>query len=358
MITDIRLQNFRSYKDETFELSSGVNIVVGANASGKTNLLEAILVLALGSSYRVKDVDLIMFDQPWARLDAHTKNGINRTVKIVAEPAASKSYEIGGQKYKKLSLNHSLSAVLFEPNHLLLLSGGPERRRNYLDDLIKQTLPGYATILRQYKRALAQRNSLLKQAGGSSGGSAGVVQQMFPWNLRLSQLAGQIVRARSDLIFKISEQLEDLYKELSSSPGVDISIKYTGQWSPDVYETSMLKKLEANFELDKLRGFTSTGPHREDFEIYFNGHLAREVASRGETRTVVLALKIIELKTLEESRSVKPLLLLDDVFSELDGRRRHKLTDYLSNYQTFITTTDADLVLQHFTETTHIIPLG
>ena len=348
MITDLRLQNFRSYKDEAFELSPGVNIIVGANASGKTNLLEGVLVLASGSSYRAKDNELVMFDQPWSRIDAHIDSGIQRTVKITLDPQPGKVYEIGGKSFKRLSLNHSLPVVLFEPNHLLLLAGGPEKRRNYLDELIKQTTSGYSSIIQQYKRSLAQRNSLLKQNGSQ--------EQMFPWNVRLSQLAGQIVRERTKLVESISFRIEELYKELSDTK-VKVGIKYLGQWTPEAYESNMLKKLESSFELDKLKGFTSTGPHREDFEITFNGRPASEVASRGETRTAVLALKIMELKTLEESRQTKPLLLLDDVFSELDGRRRHKLTDYLSNYQTFITTTDADLVVQHFTETTNIIPL-
>ena len=353
MITDLRLQNFRSYKDETFELSPGVNIIVGANASGKTNLLEGILVMARGSSYRAKDAELICFDQPWARIDSNTDNGIARTVKIMTEPLPSKTYEIGGQTYKKISLGNTLPIVLFEPNHLLLLSGGPERRRTYLDDLIKQTTSGYASTIAHYKRALAQRNSLLKQ----SYSTGSVETLLFPWNVRLSQLAGQIVRHRTQLVEEISSQLEGLYKELSSSK-TSVNTKYSGQWTADVYESSMLKKLESNLDIDKLRGFTTTGPHREDFEVSFNGRPITEVASRGEVRTTVLALKILELKTIEESRQTKPLLLLDDVFSELDGKRRHILTSHLAPYQTFITTTDADLVLQHFTETTHIIPLS
>ncbi|MDB5170483.1 MAG: replication and repair protein RecF, partial [Candidatus Saccharibacteria bacterium] len=336
MITDLRLQYFRSYDDESFELSPGVNIVVGPNASGKTNLLEAVLVLARGGSYRASDADLIGFDQPWARLDAHMVNNSVRTVKIVDEPKLVKSYEIEGKTYKRLSLGLSLPVVLFEPNHLQLLSGGPERRRTYLDDLLEQTTPGYGTLRRQYKRALAQRNSLLKQPGSL------VATQIFPWNLRLSELAGQIVRHRTALVEQMSESIDSLYKELSQT-NTAVSVVYESGWPADVYETSLLKKLEASLELDRLRGFTASGPHREDLQVQFDGRPTAETASRGETRTAVLALKIIELKIIEAARSVTPMLLLDDVFSELDGKRRHALTDYLAPYQTFITTTDADL---------------
>jgi DNA replication and repair protein RecF len=348
MITDLRLQNFRSYKDGSFEISPGVNIVVGPNASGKTNLLEAVLVLARGSSYRVADNELINFDQPWARLDCHSDNSGQRTVKLFAGSEA-KQYEIDGKTHKRLTLSHSLPVVLFEPGHLRLLTGSPERRRDYLDDLLEQTIAGYGTTRRHYKRALAQRNRLLKIPDFQN--------QLFPWNIRLSQLAGQIVRARTDLAGQINKEITDLYKELSGSKTM-VSARYDSRWPAGNYESQLLKKLETSIEEDQLRGFTSSGPHREDLIVLFDDHPASEVASRGEVRTAVLALKIIELKIIEGSRNKTPLLLLDDVFSELDGRRRHALVDYLSPYQTFITTTDADLITKHFTQKAHTIPIS
>ena len=130
------------------------------------------------------------------------------------------------------------------------------------------------------------------------------------------------------------------------------------QWSPANYETKFLDKLETSLATDQQRGFTSNGPHREDLLLSFDGHPAQDTASRGEARTTILALKIIELQTISDARQTTPLLLLDDVFSELDGKRRHALTDYLAPYQTFITTTDADLVLQHFNQKSHVIPLS
>jgi DNA replication and repair protein RecF len=348
MITDLRLQHFRSYRDASFELSPGVNIVVGPNASGKTNLLEALLLLARGSSYRAKDSELIQFDKPWGRLDAHLAEG-QRTVKITLEPSLSKEYEITGRSYKRMTFNNTLPVVLFEPEHLRLLSGGPERRRDYLDDLLEQTAPGYGSLRRNYRRTLAQRNALLKQHGSRT--------QIFPWDVRLSELAGQVVRARSRLVNQLREEVTPLYKKLSGSR-TKVSLVYEARWPVEGYETRLLKELETSLELDIARGFTAAGPHREDLLVLFNGRPAQETASRGEVRTAVLALKIIELRILEAARGTTPLLLLDDVFSELDGKRRHALTDYLAPYQTFITTTDADAVVGHFTETTNIIPLG
>jgi DNA replication and repair protein RecF len=351
MLTDLRLQNFRSYKNESFEFSSGVNIIVGPNASGKTNLLEAILMIARGSSYRAKDAELIRFNQPWARLDSHSEVSGNRTVKLVAQPEISKTFEIDDKLFKRLNLSHSLPIVLFEPNHLQLLSGSPERRRDYMDDLLEQTVVGYGATRRKYKRAVAQRNALLKQTHTTSG------DQMFAWNLRLSQLAGVIVRARQQLITLVNKDARLLYKELSQTKN-NLVLTYQNRWPIESYETQFLKKLDADFIGDQQKGFTSSGPHREDMLVSFDNHPAQDVASRGETRTAVLALKIIELELVRSARDTVPILLLDDVFSELDGRRRHALNDHFTSYQTLITTTDADIVLKNFAERSNIIPLS
>jgi DNA replication and repair protein RecF len=308
-------------------------------------------MIARGGSYRAKDSELVRFEQSWARLDCDLLSGGKRSVKLKVDSSLDKTYELEGKVYKRLSLQHSLPAVLFEPNHLQLLAGSPERRRDYIDDLLEQTVAGYGTTRRKYKRAVAQRNALLKQTHQSYS------EQFFAWNLRLSQLAGIIIRSRQELITAINKDIVSLYKELSKTTDT-LTIKHKNTWPIENYETQFLKKLEADFVSDQQRGFTSSGPHREDILILFDGRPAQEVASRGEVRTAILALKIIELKTIETSRSVTPLFLLDDVFSELDAKRRHTLTDYLAPYQTFITTTDADLVLKRFAEGCNIIPLG
>jgi len=336
MISSIRLQHFRSYTEANFDFSDQVTIIVGPNASGKTNLLESILVVARGSSYRAKDHELIHFDDTWARLDAQTGSGI-RTIKLVAEPEASKTYELGGKTYKRLSLQHTLPVVLFEPNHLMLLSGSPDQRRVYLDDLLEQTTPGYSALRRNYRRVLAQRNALLKRA------RAPINEELFPWNLRLSELGAAIARHRNQLSETIQANIGAYYQQIART-STSTTLRYHSQFSLDSYESQLLHKLEASLSLDVARGFTAAGPHRDDFIVLFDDKPAAETASRGETRTFVLALKIIELEVLEQAREARPLLLLDDVFSELDATRRHALTETLANYQTFITTTDADVV--------------
>lgn len=350
MIHDIRLQNFRSYADESFEFEPGVNIIVGPNASGKTNLLESLLVIARGSSYRVRDQELIQYDEPWARLDAHDETGL-RTVKIVTEPKPAKTYEIEGKILRRLSAGRMLPTVVFEPNHLLMFSGAPDLRRTYLDDLLEQLQPGYGAVRRDYRRVLAQRNALLKRHGHIAEG------QMFPWNVRLSELGGRMVRSRLGLLEQMNEHASELYSSLAHKAAT-IELLYDSKLPLEVYESALLKTLENNFDLDVARGFTGAGPHREDLKVLLNGQPAQVSASRGETRTAVLMMKIMELQLLEEVRGTAPLLLLDDVFSELDGARRQALTSYLREYQTFITTTDADVVVHHFMDKSHIIPLA
>jgi len=349
MIQDIRLQQFRSYQDDSFEFSPAVNIIVGPNASGKTNLLESILLVARGSPYRDKDSDVLAFGASWTRLDAHTETGL-RTVKLVTEPQLTKTYELDEKTYKRLSLQHTLPVVLFEPNHLQLLHGSPDQRRTYLDELLEQIKPNYATQLRQYRRSLAQRNALLKRAHRPTN------EELFPWNLRLSELGAVIARSRAELCERIAGQLPGTYQSISHT-ATKTALQYQPRLGLDNYESNMLHKLEAELTTDIFRGFTAAGPHREDFLVLFDGRSADEIASRGEIRTLVLALKAIELEILHESRDRKPILLLDDVFSELDGSRRRALTEHLAHYQTFITTTDADIVLKDFASASTIIPI-
>jgi DNA replication and repair protein RecF len=305
-----------------------------------------MLVMALGSSYRVHDADLIEFKQLWARLDGIVDD-YPRSVKLISEPKLEKIYELSGRSAKRLSLEDTLPVVLFEPNDLALVSGKPERRRDYLDVLLTQTIASYGSTLRSFRRALAQRNRLLKSPHID-------VDQLFPWNVRLSELSGIIVRARFQLIKSINEKINQLYQDLSRT-STRVTVAYSRSGEPEQYESHMLHQLEARMAKDRMLGFTSFGPHREDFEILFDGHPAEETASRGETRTFVLGLKLIELELLREKRNKVPILLLDDVFSELDGARRQALTDHLQPYQSLITTTDADIVLKHFSDQSNIL---
>jgi DNA replication and repair protein RecF len=350
MINSIRLQNFRSYGDASFEFEPGVNIVVGPNASGKTNLLEAVMLLARGSSYRARDIDLIKFDKPWARLESSFDKQ-QRVLKIeAANESAAKTFEIDTKPYKRLSLERTVPVVYFEPNHLQLISRGPDQRREYFDELLERSRPGFKTLAASYRRTLAQRNALLKH------GRSRAAEQLFAWDVRLSESGAQIAQARQQLVDDLNQQLSKTYTGISKHISV-VELTYNSQFPAENYASRMLSKLQASLGLDLDRGFTGSGPHREDFTFYLNGQPAALSASRGETRSLLLSLKIFELSLIEKARSQKPIFLLDDVFSELDGARRRALVARLKKHQTIITTTDADAVLEYFSQNHNLIPL-
>ncbi len=173
----------------------------------------------------------------------------------------------------------------------------------------------------------------------------------------MSQLGAEIANHRIALVTQLNKNIEALYRELSNTEA-DVTVIYASGCALDQYSSDMLHKLEASTKQDFERGFTTYGPHRDDLTVGLNGHMIQEAASRGETRTMLLALKILEMRLIEETRNQKPVLLLDDVFSELDGARRRALTEVLKGYQTFITTTDADVVVEHFLGSCNVIPLG
>lgn len=352
MISSIRLQRFRSYRDESFEFDAGVNIIVGPNASGKTNLLEALLVAARGSSFRAKDAELVAHGAPWSRLDVLV-NDHQRVVKLLPQSGGStkKSFTIDDKPFTRLTTQRTVPFVLFEPNHLQLLHGAPELRREFLDNLLSQTVPGYEVLRRDYKRALSQRNALLKRGKPTKA-------HLFAWDVRLSEIGAHVAQGRYELVTRMNETTSALYNDLSHTKKTDISLHYMPSASIQQYSSNMLKLLEARHAVDVERGFTTIGPHREDFRVDFNGRSASEVASRGEIRSLLLVLKVIELQEIESFREQKPILLLDDVFSELDGARRKALTQIMGGHQAFITTTDADVVVQHFMDKCKIIPLG
>lgn len=350
VFTDIRLQNFRSYKDASFELDNGVNIVVGPNTAGKTNLLEAVMVASTGRSYRVKDSELIKKGAKWARIDIHNSKNQQRTVKLTNEESkAEKTFQLDGKEARRLGFAQKQPIVLFEPNHLFLFHDERRARREFIDNLVSQTDEEFNKLTNSYKRILAQRNSLLKQNKAK--------QQIFVWNLKLVESGSQIVSRRLAQIEEINRQIPGIYSDLAAKK-TQIKLDYISDVSTANYSSDLLKKLEAGFARDTKTGFTGNGPHRDDLACEMNGEPVDLSASRGEVRTLMLALKIIETRLLEECTGKKPLLLLDDVFSELDGARRKSLTDFLKGYQAVITTTDADVVVKNFSQNCQIIPLS
>jgi DNA replication and repair protein RecF len=353
MITNIHLENFRSYHNESFEFTPGINIIVGPNASGKTNLLEAILFIARGETYRTHNLtELINNAADTARLEVHgDKNEVRIAYLKRQAETATKQFKFNEQPLKRLSYLKCLPVVVFEPSNVLIITGSPELRRNYLDDLLEQLKPGYGVLRRRYKRILAQRNNLLRQ------GLAAANKQLFAWNIRLSELGEQIVSFRYELVETINKSAETLYRQLTNSQA-SLKISYSSLIPIKQYGSKLLHQLEVSVNHDIERGFTGYGPHRDDLLIQLNKSAAANKASRGEIRTLMLVLDIIQTQLIEKARDKKPILLLDDVFSELDGSRRRALTRFLKPYQAFITTTDADIVIKHFAQNCNIIPVS
>lgn len=351
----IWLQNFRSYPEYSVELTPAVNIVVGPNGSGKTNLLEALYVASLGGSFRARDRDLLHFDSPWFRLESLFDDH-KRIVKFEqSEDRLKKTFSIDGLSKQRLSHKTRLPVVLFEPDHLRLLTDSPSQRRDYLDNLLTILYPAYGRQLNNYLRVLLQRNNLLKRGHGMS--MSNLRDQLFVWDIKLAELGAAIVGARVELIAQINNRIGDLYSQIAQHKH-SVKLNYESAITTHEYQTSLLSRLHARLGDDIARGYTTSGPHRDDFRVVLDGADSAVSASRGETRTLLLALKIIELEQLEEHQERTPLLLLDDVFSELDSSRRRTLAELAGKYQTVITTTDADAIVKHFLSGYNVIATG
>lgn len=328
MISSIKLKNFRSYSSATFEFSNKTNIILGKNGAGKTNILEAILFLAIGKSYRANDIDLINYNQNTLQIEG-VFDDKKRTIKIDTEK--NKTITINNSKYKRMQFSQTIPVVLFEPEFMQILSRGPDTRRDYFDSLIARIDPTYQTIVNKYKRTLAQRNNLLKSRNFSS-------DEMFVWNIKISELGGIIAKKRYETITEINKEVSKIYSDLATKKHT-ININYSSKITLDNYSNNLLKGLEKNINIDKEQGFTSLGPHRDDFSFKINKKDVTISASRGESRTLLLTMKIIETGLIKKAREIPPILLLDDVFSELDEERQGKLIDFLYDNQVIITTT-------------------
>ncbi len=285
---------------------------------------------------------------PWGRIDGVVFESA-RSVLLRLDPS-EKSFVLDDIEKKRLSHTSVLPVVLFEPGHMLLLGGEPERRRAYIDGILAQIVPSYKTHLSSYKRILAQRNRLLKQ-------EVVTPEYMFVWDLRLCELASVIVAARRNYIEKLRPTFAEQYRLVSGTED-ELEVSYESKLPLDTYAAAHLKVLRADFAQDRARGFTGSGPHRDDVAVSLSGNEARSSASRGETRSIVLALKIAELGEVTEACGRSPLLLLDDVFSELDGKRRRLLAQTIKHTQSFITTTDADAIVKSFMEGYNVITVG
>jgi DNA replication and repair protein RecF len=340
-ISRVELTNFRSYEGSAFELHPDVTLVVGPNASGKTNLLESLYVLASTKSFRAKDRELVRHDQDHYRIVGRTDTAEYALGMSLAGGGVEKRVTHDGVKRPLATHVGAMQVTLFEPTELNLVAGPPEGRRRYLDFMLCQTDQRYLQTLQHYKRALRQRNALLDAIAAGA-----AADQLFAWNIKLAELAVHIFEQRQKLLEKLSTRAPLFYRDIAGDEA-HMAFEYLPS-IPGAYADEFLAALERNVARDVAAGFTTVGPHREDFKIHFKHNAITAVASRGEIRTLVLAMKMAELDYAEAITGIRPLLLLDDVFSELDRERRGYLLNRLEGYQTIITTTDADAIVRDF----------
>jgi len=349
--SSLTLHNFRSYGEYSVEFSTGVNIIVGPNGSGKTNMLEALYVLSHGTSFRGTDREMIAHAGDWFRLEA-AHDGLQRTMTAQVDTTGKldKQFTLDGVKKARLMHAQRIPVVLFEPEHLRLLRASPTHRRDYLDTLLAKSQPDFTWLKHQFERVLLQRNNILKRRLPPAQRD----DQLFVWDIKFAELAEQIVRRRQELVAHFAAHMSDVYSTIARRDHT-VALTYESTVPGEDYRNNALKLLQANTQHDSDRGFTTVGPHRDELIVQLDGATAATSASRGEMRSLLLALKIIELRMLHEHFDGAPLLLLDDVFSELDASRRQALAQLAKDYQTLITTTDADAIVEHFLEGYHVI---
>lgn len=329
LVKTIRVQHIRTHKDYTLDVSPGVSVVTGPNGSGKTSLIEALYIALQGGSFKGGDVDVLQQDMPWYRIDVTFDDEAARIVKFdPSRQTGRKQFEIDGKTSYRLSPRYKYPVVLFEPDDLRLLNGSPTRRRQFIDRFISQLDPEYALSLRRYDRALKQRNTLLKRPYVSDG-------DLFAWNVSLSEYGAYIIAQRLVFIDTLNKRLNETYETIAHTGDV-VTMCYS-EASADNIQQKLLANLHAHVEKDKIIGFTSTGPHRHDVLFDFNHSPALSVASRGEVRSIVLALKFLEVDIIESITGKTPIILLDDVFSELDKDRQSYLIESTARNQIIIT---------------------
>lgn len=331
LVSHIELHNFRSYQSAVFAMSPRTTVVVGPNGSGKTNLLEAIYIMCRGTSFRDADTHLTKHGYDWWKISGDTVSG-HREVRHHHDQT---SFIINNKASRRLSPSGKLPTVLFEPDDLLLIHGSPSKRRQYIDQLIAATTPGYKSTVRRYERIVSQRNSLLKSHDRRD------EDKIFVWDILLAEEAATIVAARRRTIDHWNDALSSLYSHIAGTPSLVRSAYHSGISATTTYKQALLTGLKHHYDRDYATGMTSLGPHRDDFEFFLDDVPFVTTASRGEIRSLVLALKADELAQLRQYHSVAPLLLLDDVFSELDATRQDNLLALAGESQTVITTTHA-----------------
>jgi DNA replication and repair protein RecF len=331
----LRLSNHRNYAQLELTPGPAVNVFIGANGQGKTNLLEAVAMLALSSSPRARrEVELVGPVGPGSRVEAEIEAGSTRTELAITlnveDDRVHRTIEVDGIRRRAVDLPGHFRVTLFWPDDLGLVKAGPELRRRFLNQMLVQVEPGYARALATLRRVLEQRNSLLKQIASGAGGE----EVLEVWNEELVKVSLEIAGARSRAVEELRPVAARCHAEIGA--GERLEIHYLGP--PENLAQAVNKSLAD----DIRRGSTTVGPHRDDLLVLLDGQEARSYGSQGQQRTSVVSLKLAEAALIEARAGERPVLLLDDVLSELDGERRAALLkEVAGGGQVIITSVEA-----------------
>jgi len=336
-VKKLKLSGFRNYKTEEFVFLPTINILYGNNAQGKTNALEALYLFSIGKSFRTQqDRELINFDENFTKIFVEFEDSVrSNEIEILLRRDRKKQIKINDIPISKMGdLIGKFKVILFSPDELNLTKGSPNARRRFIDIALCQTRPKYYHILKRYNKVLEQRNNLIKKL--RSNPKSDVRKTLFVWNEKLVEYGMEIVKYRKNFIENLYEYSKRIHFEIS---GEDFKIKYKSAFDT---KDEFKEKLDASFEKEIEQGFTLYGPHRDDLDIFTDGKDIKIYGSQGQHRSAVLSLKLAQADMIYDETAEYPILLLDDIMSELDSVRRSYLLEKIKNKQVIITCTDAD----------------
>lgn len=343
----VLLQNYRNLKNCAVEPSAGVNVICGDNAQGKTNFLESMWIFTGGRSFRgAKDRELVAFGEHFAKAFFTAESfGREQNLQVAITPGGKREVTVNKVPQESASaLVGRFCAVVFSPVHLALVKEGPGVRRKFLDTAICQIQPKYAKQILRYNHILSQRNSLLRDLKKSNKFES----TLEIWDEKIAECAATLLLKRQTFVGALKPSAAKFYEGLSAGRET-MSLQYrpSVQTGPGETEEALkweiFKKFEQLRQEDIAAGFTTRGPHRDDLEIKINGKSARQFSSQGQQRSAVLAMKLAKAELIQRKIGEPPVILLDDVLSELDATRQSYLLNSIAEKQVFITCCERDL---------------
>lgn len=344
-IHSLELVNFRNYEHANWTFPPHIIVLHGLNGVGKSNLLEALYVSTIGRSFRTNDTqDLLQFGATEAGIIVEfTKRDTKHKINLKLSGKEKKDIRLNGNRILQKELVGTLNTVLFSPEDLQLIKGSPSLRRRFLDIEISQTSALYYQQLRLYNKILQQRNKVLKDSYGKRDIS------LAEWDTQLAETGSFIIKKRLDSLRKINLLLDLMNRKLTGGKE-NLKLTYEQHQISNGFLTephAFYEQLQANLPVDRHRMSTSFGPHRDDLGFFSGPMDLKRFGSQGQQRTAILSLKLSELEYIKSEVGEYPILLLDDVLSELDKERRQNLLNFIhKKIQTFITTTDLEDVKQ------------